>query len=141
MKNLIKKITPLILALISCFMLCNVAFAVETVQHESIVKPIEAKILYVPLKNRIVFNQSPKSPKGIVVELKYSDGTVVTEGIAVEEDGYYLNGELVEAYGRVDMVIYGITSANYYINQGEVDFSYKYLSLPSINYFFSLIFN
>ena len=102
---------------------------------------IEAKIIKIPLSKRLVFSQQPKSPDGITIELKYSDGTTVTEKVSVNENLYYVNGELLEEAGGTAEVIYGITSAGYFMNEGEIYLSYKYLALPSITDFFNAIFS
>lgn len=102
---------------------------------------IEAQIIKIPLSKRIVFSQQPKSPDGITIELKYSDGTTVTEKVSVNENLYYVNGELLEEAGETSEVIYGITSAGYFMNEGEIYLSYKYLVLPSITDFFNAIFS
>ena len=101
---------------------------------------IDAEIIEVPLKNRISFRQSPKSPEGIKIELKYSDGTTVTEKVTVNEDQYYVNGELLEEADRTDEVIYGITSAVYFMNEGKIYLSYKYLAFPFIFNFILQLF-
>lgn len=132
MKKTFKKILSFILALISCFMICGTAFADEKIPESESAYLIDAKIVQVPLKNRISFRQSPKSPEGIKIELKYSDGTTVTEKVTVNEDQYYVNGELLEEAGGTAEVIYGITSAGYFMNEGKIFLYYDYLSLPSI---------
>lgn len=135
MKNLFKKILSVILALISCFVLCSVSFAIEAENSTDSVYLVDAKIVRVPLKNRIVFSQSPKSPEDIKIELKYSDGTTITEKVVANEDRYYVNGELLEEAGGTTEVIYGITSAGYFMNKGNIFLYYEYLSLPSISDF------
>lgn len=90
----------------------------------------EAEIIKVPFTKRIVFGNSPKSPEGIVVELRYSDGTTYTEEITSKEDGYFINGEKIAEYKAVKK--YGIKNADLYLNDGKIRLSYKYLALPSI---------
>ncbi len=131
MKNILKKITSVILALFSCFMICNIAFANETKIESESAYLVDAKIVQIPLRNRISFRQSPKSPEGIKIELKYSDGTTVTDKIVLLEDEYYVNGEnVIEAeYAAVEK--YGIKKAGLYLNEGKTYLSYGYLCLPS----------
>jgi len=131
MKNTLKKIITVILALFSCFMICNIAFANEKTPESESVYLVDAKIISVPLKNRISFRQSPKSPEGIKVELKYSDGTTIIDKIVLLEDEYYVNGEnVIEAeYAAVEK--YGIKKAGLYMNKGKIHIYYKYLCLPS----------
>lgn len=140
MKNMLKKTISVFLALFSCFMICNIAFANETTFESESVYLVYAKIVRVPLKNRISFKQSPKSPEGIKIELKYSDGTTVTEKVTVNEDQYYVNGELLEEAGGTAEVIYGITSAGYFMNEGKIYLSYKYLAFPPIFNFLLQLF-
>lgn len=104
---------------------------------ETTVELVKAEIVEVPFKNYIVFGNSPKSAEGIKVELTYSDGTVVQEKITMIENDYYVNGELIESAGYTTEVTYGIKSAVYYMNSGEIQLSYKYLALPSIFDFFN----
>lgn len=93
---------------------------------------VDAKIVKVPCKKRIVFGQLPKSPEGITVELKYSDGTTVIDKITLSNDEYYVNGECVTEAEYATVEKYGIKDAGLYMNEGEIHLSYKYLALPSI---------
>lgn len=102
---------------------------------------VEAQIIKIPLSKRIVFSQQPKSLDGIAIELKYSDGTTVTEKVIAAENGYCVNGEFLEESGGTAEVVYGIKSAGFYIKNGEIYLSYKYLALPSITDFFNAIFS
>ncbi len=101
---------------------------------------VEAKIIKIPLSKRLVFSQQPKSPDGITIELKYSDGTTVTEKVTVNEGQYYVNGELLEEAGGTAEVVYGITSAGYFMNEGKIYLSYKYLAFPPIFNFILQLF-
>ncbi len=92
----------------------------------------EAEIIKVPFFKRIVFGQLPKSPEGITVELKYSDGTTVTDKIISTENGYYVNGELVEMNDAVTVRPYGRATVVYFMSEGKITMSYKYLLFPSI---------
>ena len=121
-------------------MLCSVAFASEKTSNSDSVYLVDAKIVRVPLKNRISFKQSPKSPEGIKIELKYSDGTTITEKVVANEECYYVNGELLEEAGGTAEVIYGITSAGYFMNEGKIYLSYKYLAFPPIFNFLLQLF-
>lgn len=113
----------------------------DKIHEKPTVNLIEAKIVKVPLGKRITFAQSPESPDGITVELKYSDGTTVTEKVTVNEDQYYVNGELLEEAERTTEEVYGITSAGYFMNEGKIYLSYKYLALPSISGLLNIIFS
>ncbi len=92
----------------------------------------EAEIIKVPFFKRIVFGPLPKSPEGITVKLKYSDGTTVTDKIISTEDGYFVNGESVEKNDAVTVGLYGMSTAVYFMSEGQISISYKYLLLPSI---------
>ncbi len=98
----------------------------------------EAAIIKVPLFKRIVFEAYPQSPKGITVELKYSDGTTVTDKIKSTENGFYVNGELVEKSDSVTG--YGIVTEVLFINGEEISVSYEYLLLPSILTLIKMLF-
>ncbi len=113
----------------------------QTILEKPSVSLVDAKIIKVPCKKRIVFSQLPKSPEGITVELKYSNGTTITEKIKATENGYYVNGEFVieAVYGAVEE--YGIKNAGLYLNEGKIYLSYKYLCLPSIINLFKSMFN
>ncbi len=108
--------------------------------EQPVVNLSEAKIIKVPLCKRFAFGQKPKSPDGITIELKYSDGTTVTEKVVTTEKGYYVNGEFLEEAGGTDEVVYGITSAGYFMNEGKILISYKYLALPLITDLLNIIF-
>lgn len=126
-----KKALSIILALLSCFILCNIAFANGTAPENDSAYLVDAKIVRVPLKNRISFRQLPESPKGITVELTYSDGTTVTDKIALDENGYCVNGESVIEAEYTAVEKYGIKNASLFMNEGELHLSYKYLCLPT----------
>lgn len=92
-----------------------------------------AKILYVPLKNRIVFGfGSPALPDGIVVKITYKDGTTQNAVIKRTDDGYFANGEKVTGSMRPAVVEYGILTDTLFFNDGQVKIEYKYLVLPPI---------
>lgn len=112
-------------------MLCSIAFANEADPSSNSVYLVDAKIVRVPIKNRISFRQLPKSPEGIEIELNYSDGTTVVDKIISLNDEYYINNEIVIEAEYATIVKYGIKSAGLYINARELCISYKYLCLPS----------
>lgn len=141
MKNFLKKTTSVLLALVSCLLMLSTAFATESEPPTENVTLVEAKIVSIPLKNRIVIGQSPKSPESIKIQLTYSDGTVVTDKVVSCEDGYFVNGELVEEAGGPEMMIYGITYAGHYMNEGKIFLYYNYLALPTLSNFFYGLFN
>ncbi|MGN0543189.1 MAG: hypothetical protein ACI4JG_07045 [Acutalibacteraceae bacterium] len=96
-------------------------------------KIASAKILYVPLKNHIVFNfGSPALPDGIVVKITYKDGTTQNAVIKRTDDGYFANGEKVTGSMRPAVVEYGILTDTLFFNDGQIKIEYKYLALPPI---------
>lgn len=94
---------------------------------------IDAKIIYVPLKNRIVFSfGSPALPDGIVVKLTYNDGTEKIATIKGSEEGYFADGERVIGNVRASVVEYGILTDFLFFNDGQIKIEYKYLVIPPI---------
>lgn len=104
----------------------------QNIPEKPSVSLVDAKIVKIPFKKRIVFGQLPKSPEGITVELKYSDGTTVTDKITLSDDEYYVNGECITEAVYAAVEKYGVKNAGLYLNEGEIHLSYKYLALPSI---------
>ena len=108
---------------------------------------ISVDIIYVPLKNRIVFkNGNPNSPEGIRVKMKYSDGSVVIETVETSEYGYYAGKEAVEVPEEVQVVQYGFLSATLFFGQnnefnltGGVIKNYWFLALPSLADFITIL--
>lgn len=98
-----------------------------------------AEIIKIPFEKRIVFGQLPKSPEGIEIKLTYSNGTTVTDKITSTENGYYVNGECVITAEYATVEKYGIKNAGYYLNEGKLYLSYKYLALPSLSDLFEKI--
>ncbi len=104
---------------------------------------IEAKIIKIPLKNKVVIGHHPDmaaEPDGIVVELKYSDGTVITDKVVVSDEKVYpyaetysVNGEILYYPTYVTVVRYGMQEIGYYLNDYKVKISYKCLFLPTIS--------
>ncbi len=106
-------------------------------KSDTSVKPtyniIDAKIIYVPLKNRIVFSfGSPALPDGIVVKLTYNDGTTKTATIKGNDDGYFANEERVTGSVRAAVVEYGILTDFLFFNDGQIKIEYKYLVIPPV---------
>lgn len=104
-------------------------------KSDTSVKPtyniIDAEIIYVPLKNRIVFSfGSPALPDGIVVKLTYNDGTTKTATIKGNDDGYFANEERVTGSVRAAVVEYGILTDFLFFNDGQIKIEYKYLVIP-----------
>ncbi len=98
---------------------------------------VDAEIVYVPLKNRIVFSfGSPNTPKGIVLKLIYSDGTCEKATIVETDDGCFANKHQVFGGVRAAVVEFGLLETYLYLNDGEIQMSYKYFVIPPI---FSII--
>lgn len=132
MKKTFKKIMSIVLALISCFMLCSIAFANEAEPLSDSIYLVDAKIVWVPLKNRIVFGWGvPEKPNGILIKLQYSDGTHTIEKIVENGAGFTVGKESVNTTFRPDNVSYGVNTD--YIIIGEmVMVEYKYLVFPPL---------
>lgn len=113
----------------------------DNVPQKPAVYLVDAKIIKIPLNKRLVFAQQHKSPDGIEIELKYSDGTTITEKVIVTENVYYVNGELVMEAENATVEEYGIKNAGFHLSDGEIYLSYKYLALPSITDLFKSITN
>ena len=106
-------------------------------KSDTSVKPtyniIDAQIIYVPLKNRIVFGfGSPALPDGIVVKLTYNDGTTKMATIKRSDKGYFANEERVTGSVRGSVVEYGILTDFLFFNDGQIEIEYKYLVIPPV---------
>ena len=94
-----------------------------------------AEIVYVPLKNKLVFSYgSPASPDGIVLKLKFKDGTESTETIRETEYGMLAGRQLIFGVGHTAEVRFGIQHETLYINDESVSVEYSYLAIPPIRY-------
>ncbi len=92
-----------------------------------------AEIVYVPLKNRIVFGYgSSNLPDGIVLKLTYNDGTEKTETIIRKDNGYYAGNEQVFGAVHTEEVRYGCQSETIYVNDESVAVEYNYFVIPPI---------
>lgn len=103
-----------------------------------------AEIVYVPLKNRIVFSAgSPNLPDGIVLKLTYKDGTEKTETVIYNAaEGCYRAGEeRVIGSVRTEVEEYGLLTDTLYINDNTVSAEYDYFVPPTLSYVFMEIVN
>ncbi len=103
-----------------------------------------ADIVHIPLKNRIVFSAgSPALPDGIVIKLKYKDGSEKTETVIynVAEDCYRAGEETVIGSVRADVEEYGLLTTTLYINDNTVSVKYDYFVPPTLSYIFMEIVN
>lgn len=100
---------------------------------------INAEIIRIPFEKRIVWGNSPDSPDGIEIQLKYSDSTFVIDTIVENENGYYANDEQIITPERGAKNDYGILNTGLYLNNGEIYVSYKYLALPTISELFNMV--
>ncbi len=111
---------------------------------ESVNNVESAEIVYVPLKNRLVFSAgSPNLPDGIVLKLKYKDGSEKTETVTynIKEDCYRAGEETVIGSVRVDVVEYGLLTDTLYINDSTVSVEYDYFVPPTLSYIFMQVIN
>ena len=105
-------------------------YTYESKRSESL---ISARVISVPLKNRIVFtNGNPEEPDSIQVALTYSDGHTIRATIRKTEHGYYANDEDVDPGVYVQSIRYGVLTAGLWFANGEVEAEYRYLSLPRL---------
>ncbi|MBR3780069.1 MAG: hypothetical protein IKK63_02560 [Clostridia bacterium] len=125
----------------------------ERDKNEEFEKPVDpepinnvesAEIVYVPLKNRIVFSAgSPNLPDGIVLKLRYKDGTEKTETVIynIAEEGYRAGEEKIIGSVRAAVVEYGLLTDTIYINDNTVSVEYDYFVPPTLSYIFMEIVN
>lgn len=132
-----KKLLSVILAFVISVLCFVPAFADNDASTEANPEPVNnvesAEIVYVPLKNRIVFGYgSSNLPDGIVLKLTYKDGTEKTETIVRKDNGYYAGNECV--FGSVDIgvVRYGCQTETLYINDERTSVEYDYFVIPPI---------
>lgn len=102
---------------------------------------IGAQIVYVPLKNLIVFGiGESKEPDGIILRLKYSDGTSELAEIENVDDQYYMADYMAGPF-RVFPWEYAVPEAGGFgLLIGEIEVEpqfylfYPFVSLPSLSY-------
>lgn len=131
-----KKLLSVILAFVISVLCFVPAFADNDASTEANPEPINnvesAEIVYVPLKNRIVFGYgSPNLPDGIVLKLTYKDGTEKTETIVRKDNGYYAGNESVSGAFHTMNVRYGCQAETLFINEA-VAVEYDYFVIPPI---------
>lgn len=105
----------------------------ESQKPETVYNVKNAEIVYVPLKNRIVFGTGdPAMPNGIIIKLTYSDGTSKIAAVKKNSEEYHIEGESIECSGRISLVQYGLLTTAIYLNDGQIKMEYKYLVIPPI---------
>ncbi len=103
-----------------------------------------AEIVHIPLKNRVVFSAgSPNLPDGIVLKLRYKDGSEKTETVIynIAEEGYRAGEEKVFGSVRAAVEEYGLLTDTLYINDNTVSVKYDYFVPPTLSYIFMQIIN
>lgn len=142
-----KRIVSALLALIIALSMCSLAFAADGEGENEIgvssSEAVEVSAVYVPLKNRIVYNRFLASPNGIVLKVTYRDGR--SEILTVKQDGEnYRAGDFnvtlswffLEALGQPSN--YGMITPQLYISKTvdgvkyEGAMSFKMLSIPNM---------
>lgn len=155
-----KKITAIILTFILTFCMFTYAFAttdectpIYTAEDSDFVDTptpdpepennVEsAEIVSIPLKNKIVFSYgSPASPDGIVLKLKFKDGTESTETIRETEYGMLAGRQLIFGGVHLDVVDFGKHTETLYINDESVSVEYDYYVIPPLRSIFYRIFD
>lgn len=93
MKNTISKITAFFLALVTVFSLCTVVYADSEQKDDflcgGVIEEADIRIVYIPLKSKIVFGNTEPDFEGMVIKVTYPDGK--NEFLTVEKirDYYY----------------------------------------------------
>lgn len=94
---------------------------------------VNAEIVHVPLKNRIVFSMGkPADPDGIILKLTYSDGTIKEAAIEKSENGFSIDGIWLNYLCEPALISYGIKTDTIFLNDFKTVVRYKYLVLPPI---------
>lgn len=131
-----KKFISWIIVLAMCVGFCLPAFATDDIS-ESTSEPVNnvktVEIIYVPLKNKIVFGfGSPNFPDGIVLKLVYNDGTEKIETVARKDFGYFAGEESVFGAVHTEEVRFGCQTETLYINDERTHVEYDYYVIPPI---------
>lgn len=100
-----------------------------------VIEIVNMEIAYLPIKNRIVFNNGlPAVPSGIVIELTYSDGSIENVTVEQGEDGdYYIDDQRVLCDVDSSDFNYGILSTDLILENHDLMVEYWYLSIPSLS--------
>lgn len=110
-------------------------FGAEPDSPDDVIDIIDMEIAYLPIKNRIVFNNGlPAVPSGIVIELTYSDGSIENVTVEQGEDGdYYIDDQRVLCDVDSSNFNYGILSTDLILENHDLMVEYWYLSIPSLS--------
>lgn len=126
----------LLSGILSIILICNLFTAVYAQQptpSEPSNDVADAEIVYLPFKNKVVFGYgSPAFPDGIVLKLKYKDGTEKTEAIIRTESGYYAGEEHIFGGVHLGVVSFGKQTETLYINDESVSVKYDYFVIPPL---------
>lgn len=127
-----KKSLSFILSIVLFCSIFTAAYAQPLTPSEPSNDVVDAEIIYVPLKNRIVFSYgSSNLPNGIILKLTYSDGTEKTETIVRTDYGYYAGEESIIGAVHPAVVSYGFHTETLYINE-TVGVEYDYFVIPPV---------
>lgn len=125
-----KKILSLILSIVLICSFFTAAYAQPLTPSEPSNNVVDAEIVSVPLKNRIVFGYgSPESPDGIVLKLTYGDGTEKTAIIIRTDEGFFADKENIIGSVHLDVVSYGFHTETLYVNE-TIEVEYDYFVIP-----------
>lgn len=91
---------------------------------------VSAEIIKIPFSGRITFGNNT-SPEGIIIKLKYSDGSEKIEEIIKCENTYYVADKTVNFTHSADKE-YGLLSAKLIIDNSNIELSYNYFAFPAI---------
>lgn len=129
-----KKLLSGVLSIILICSLFTAAYAQPFTPTDPSTEVVDAKIVYLPLKNKIVFGYgSPALPDGIVLKLTYSDGTEKTETVTRTDDGYFAGKESIIGSVHLTLVSYGFQTETLYVNE-TIEVEYNYFVIPPILY-------
>lgn len=129
-----KKLLSGVLSIILICSLFTAAYAQTLIPADPSAEVVDAEIVYLPLKNRIVFGYgSPALPDGIVLKLTYSDGTEKTETVINTDKGYFAGKESITGSVRLTVVSYGLQTETLYVNE-TTEVEYNYFVIPPILY-------
>lgn len=127
-----KKLLSGVLSIILICSLFTAAYAQPLTPAEPTKDVVDAEIVHLPLKNKIVFGYgSPALPDGIVLKLTYSDGTKKTETIVRTDEGYFAGNESITSSFHTTVVSYGLQTETLFVNE-TTKVEYDYFVLPPI---------
>lgn len=125
-----KKIVCLLLALTMLCGLASPAFAEEINEPvENEVELVGAELVFIPLHTLITFMGMPTNLSGVVLLLKYSDGTNEIKIIRSTDTVFFVGDYPVLRFCSLYQT--GLLSANFSVNN-QFELTYYYFVLPTL---------